>query len=89
MISTLQQLKDYLDSAIKQGVEASKNKSKLKDFDFKVEGNLNEQKHIFLSFAVGEEANEMQLDFIPKNLPEEHTGAGTPAWLFLDELIIY
>ena len=35
MISTLQQLKDYLDSAIKQGVEASKNKSKLKDFDFK------------------------------------------------------
>lgn len=61
----------------------------LKNFDIKVEGNLNEQKHVFLSFALGEEANEMQLDFIPKNLPEEHPGAGTPAWLFLDELIIY
>ena len=61
----------------------------LKDFDFKVEGNLNEQKHAFVSFAIGEEANEIQMDFIPKNLPEEHPGAGTPTWLFLDELIIY
>ena len=34
MINTLQQLEDYLVSAIRQGVEASKNKSKLKDFDF-------------------------------------------------------
>ena len=43
----------------------------------------------FFLLTVGEEANEMQLDFIPKNLPEEHPGAGTPAWLFLDELILY
>ena len=43
----------------------------------------------FVSFAIGDEANEIQMDFIPKNLPEEHPGAGTPTWLFLDELIIY
>ena len=35
MINTLQQLKDYLDSTIQQGIAASKDKSKLKDFDFK------------------------------------------------------
>ena len=34
MINTIEQLKDYLDSAIRQGIEASKDKSKLKDFDF-------------------------------------------------------
>jgi len=60
-----------------------------KEFDIAVEGNLNEQKHAFVSFDLGEKASEIQLDFIPKNLPEEHPGAGTPAWLFLDELIIY
>ena len=79
----------YPTSELQIKIQNENSKVIVKEFVIQVDGNLNAQKHAFISFDIGEEVNELQLDFIPKNLPEEHPGAGTPAWFFLDELILY
>ncbi len=45
--------------------------------------------HQFVTLPVSLEAKSIELKFSPQNLPEPHPGAGQPAWLFMDELIIY
>jgi len=79
----------YPTSELQIKIQNENSKVIVKEFEIQVDGNFNAQKHAFISFDIGEEVNELQLDFIPKNLPEEHPGAGTPAWFFLDELILY
>lgn len=72
---------------------------------FKLENNQNsivERTHLiaapfvhdildrdFISIPIREKTKSVTLDFFPENLPEDHQGAGLPAWFFMDELIVY
>ncbi len=51
--------------------------------------SANAVAHCFVSLPLGLQTQRLELEFTPKALPKAHPGAGQPAWLFLDELIIY
>ena len=51
--------------------------------------SANAVAHRFVSLPLGLQTQRLELEFTPKALPKAHPGAGQPAWLFLDELIIY
>ena len=60
-----------------------------KEFMLELPWQTQGPSHHFISVPLGIQAQTFTLQFEPALLPEQHQGAGQPAWLFLDELIIY
>lgn len=79
----------YPSASIKLLVQKANGVSTEKEFEIKVAGEMNEQRHKYVTLNLNETAERIQMEFLPNELPEQHPGAGTPSWIFLDELIIY
>jgi hypothetical protein len=79
----------YPSASIKLLVQKVNGVSTEKEFEIKVAGEMNEQRHKYVTLNLNETAERIQMEFLPNELPEQHPGAGTPSWIFLDELIIY
>ena len=79
----------YPTASIKLIIEKANGDLLEKKFEIKVAGDMNEQWHEYVTLNLNESAERIQMEILPNELPEQHPGAGTPSWIFLDELIIY
>lgn len=60
-----------------------------KEFILNQKTNNTTHSRYYLSFPIDDETDKIALAFTPHDLPQAHPGAGTPAWIFMDELIVY
>ncbi|MGC6423347.1 MAG: hypothetical protein ACON47_04545 [Flavobacteriaceae bacterium] len=69
-----------------------KNKAKKeikKEFMLDPKAKNTNNSRFFITVPIDDKTDAIALEFIPQKLPQEHPGAGTPAWVFMDEIIVY
>lgn len=76
-------------ASIKLSIQSASGVATEKEFEIQVAGEMNEQRQEYITLNLNERAERIQMEILPNKLPEQHPGAGTPSWIFLDELIIY